>query len=270
MWNRKKILIFALFLNCIYFVGTSFLVTRYVSNKNASFINDWLESGSQAVLDKIIFNSKGRADLVDELGNLDFETKIKDWASAKNIINLIELKDETVKNWIGLRKKVPFDRNQLQNSDDIGFYKNADQMNFNYLLQAKERHFFATQKMDPKDLDLYFEVYGMEITIVQNEGENTASALYTTLPKNTTNELLQKISFDNKQTTPQYVSLDKENYLVKMVDLIPHPPLQQKILFSKKISTYEIVSTTDVLIFIWTFFCISIVLNVVLFKFADR
>lgn len=270
MWNRKKFLIFAVFLNCIYFVGTSFLVTRYISKYNQSFLIDWVESGSQAVLKKIILDSKERKNITDQLAHLDFAIKIDDWAKQNKILNLVELKDETVKNWVGLRTKVPFDRKQLQNSDDIGFYKNADYLNFNYLLNLKERQFFATQQINPSDLTLYFEVYGMGITIVESEGENTALTLFTTLPQNIASELLQKTSFGKPQTKPEHITLAKESYMVQMVDLILHAPLRQKILFTKKMNSYKLLKIEDVLIFIWTFFCISIVLNVVFFKYADR
>lgn len=251
-------------------MGTSILVTRYVSKYNQSLLYNWMESGSQAVLKKIILDAKERENLGNELIQLDFETKIKDWALEKNITNLIEFKDETVKNWVGSRTKVPFARNQLQTVDDVGFYKDVDTLNFNYLLKANEREFFATQKIDPLNVALYFEVYGTAITIVESEGENTGLTLYTTLPKTLADELLQKTSFEKNQTSPEHISLAKDTHVVQMFDLISHPPIRQKILFTKRISSYQIVSSNDILIFIWTFFCISIVLNVVLFKFSDR
>lgn len=269
MWNRKKFLILALFLNCIYFIGTSIIVTRYVSKFNRSYLTQWVESGSQAVLDKITLDSKDRKDLADELINIDFATKIKDWANTKNITNLIEIKDQTTNSWVGLRTKFPFDRNHLQNFDDIGFYKDAEHLNFNYLLQVKDRQFFVTQQVDPRDVAVYFEVYGMQLTIVESDGENSALTLYTTLQNNTASELLQKMPFDKQQTMPEYMTLEKESYLVQIVDLIPHGPLKQKILFTKKIGSYNLLRVGEVLVYIWTFFCISIALNVVLFKYSE-
>jgi hypothetical protein len=266
MWNRKKFLIFALFLNCIYFIGTSVFVTRYVSKFNRSYLIQWVESGSQAVLDKITLDSDEREVLADELVNLDFGTKIKDWAHAKNITNLIEIKDETTKNWVGSRTEFPFNRNHLQNFDDIGFYNGSKHLNFNYLLQVKDKQFFATQQIDPVDLALYFEVYGMELTIVESDGENSAFILYTTLQKNTAHELLQKTPFDERQTMPEHMTLEKNSYVVQIVDLIPHGPLKQKIFFTKRIDSYKLLRVSDVLVFIWTFFCVSIALNVVLFR----
>jgi hypothetical protein len=268
MWNRKKFLIFAVFLNCIYFVGTSILVTRHVSNHNNSHMLLWVKSSSRAVVDKIILDIHHRNAIANEFKQLDFVNEIRDWASINNITNVVQLEEKITRNWVGSREKIPFNKTQLKSMEDVGFYKNENYLNFNYFLKANEKRFFITQQFDDIELLLYLDAYGMQMTIVESEGENTGLVLYSTLPKMTANELLQKTPLNKTQTTPERVTLAKETYIMQMVDLISHAPLRQKILFTKKVRSYELVSKIDILIYIWTFFCISIVLNIALFKFT--
>ena len=270
MWNRKKFLILIVFLNCIYFVGTSFLVTRHINNHNQSHLNRWIEAGSRAVLDILLLDINDRKVFAEEFKAMDLEKEIKDWAAAKNILNVVELTKKTAKSWVGLREKVPFDRKQIKYMEDVGFYKDPNYLNFNYFLDVDGRQFFITQQVDDMDLLLYLEVYGMGVTILEIDADKNAHTLFTTLPKHIADELMQKTSHDNPGSLPESKTLAKEIYMIKTVDLIPHSPLKQKMLFTKKMSSYELLKIVYVLVFIWTFFCISIALNVVLFKYADR
>ncbi len=253
----------------MYFVGTSVLVSRHINKHNQFQSNRWIEAGSRAVLDKLLLDSKHRESFSPELQNLHSKEDFKRWASEENITNVVELEEESATSWVGSREGVPFRRTHLKFLDDVGFYKNANYLNFNYFLKVDSRQFLITQQIDDVDLSVYLDAYGMEVAIVESDGENSVHLLYTTLPKTVTDDLAQKISFDEQRLLPESMTLAKEIYMVKTVDLIPHGPLQQKIVFTKKMSSYELLKIQDVLIFIWTFFCISIALNVVLFKYAD-
>jgi hypothetical protein len=269
MWNRKNFLIFALFINCVYFIGTAILITRFMGQHDQNQMNHWIRAGSQAVVDKIILDIRHRNEIAHDLERFD-PNDIRGWASTNSITNLVELNENTATNFVGSREKVPFNRTQLKDMEDVGFYKNEDSLNFSYFLRVKEKQFFFTQKIEETDFLPILDAYEMQMTIIEIDSENSAFTLYTTLAKDTAHELLQKTDFNLRRSSPEDIILSKDSYVLNSIDLIPHGPLKQRLHFTKKRNSYQLFKIGDVLIFIWTLFCVSIVLNVVLFKFSDR
>ena len=270
MWNRKNFLIFALLLNCSYFIGTSILAARYVSSQNQRHLNYFVEAGSQAIIDKYILDIHHRNAFTNEFKGLDFVNEIRNWAALNNITNVVELEAKIATSWVGSREEVPFNRTQLKFIEDVGFYKNENYLNFAYFLLSNEKQFFITQQFDDSELLLRLDTFGIQMTIVEREGSETPRVLYTTLPKDIAEELTQKINFNAPQSSPGTATLSKEAYVFNTIQLIPHGPLAQRMLFTKKIGSYKLLTIDEVLIFIWTLFCVSIALNVALFKFTDR
>ncbi len=267
MWSRKNFFISALFLNCVYFVGVSVLVTRHFSSQDQSALIAWVDEGSQLVTKKFVLDSNRKQTLLDELQSTKSEKKIKAWADAHNIVNLAESINEVDKNHIGDRNNIPFKRAQLRGENSVaGFHRKNDRLNFSYFLRNENMALLATQQTNDTALKMQLDAYDLGLLVAETEGANFPFTLYTNLTKTVAEGIFQQISFDAKEFSPKYFTLAGEKYLVKMVNLIHDSELKQKMIFAKKITHYQAVSILDILVFVWTFFLISIVLNFVLFR----
>jgi hypothetical protein len=277
MWNRKNFLIFALFLNCIFFLGTAVLMSRSLSNNDRVPMLAMMDEGVQRIVQALTMDPQTKIALTKELSDLDLPKGLEDWAKAKNIINLIEINNAKPTEWIGSRKRIPFLVEQLELDGAIGFYRSLDQLNFNYFLQTENKTFLATQQVPADSVKALLEAYVVDLSIVESEGENSPLLLYSTLSpagvetrKSIADELLFNIPFEEQEFDFREFTLSQEKHLIKMVNLVHSSKLKQKLLFTKKVANYAALSIKDIHIFIWTFFIISIVMNIVLFKFSSR
>ena len=194
MWNRKNFIIFALFLNCIYFIGTSILVTRYVNVLEWTTHLEWLEHASEPILHKILFDEQTRESLEKELETFDFKKSIATWATKYQLIHLVELNTKNI-NWIGSREKIPFNSKHLENRQELGFNKTSDKLLFSYILETKQKTFLISQQIEEQQIKQFLDAYDVDIMIAEKENLNSSRLLYTTLSLPVAQILLEKNGF---------------------------------------------------------------------------
>jgi hypothetical protein len=270
MWIRKNFLTFALFLNCAYFIGVSAIVVRHFSREpHQDALGSWVNEGAELITQQLILDTAARAAMMAEVGDPDSELKIKTWAHPHNIVNFIERKQENSQVWIGARKDVPFTYADLKEPGSVGFSRKDERLFFSYLLENSAFSFYITQEKAADALKMQLSAFGMGMTVIESENTGDTRVLYTNLPSPIADDLLAQTDFEAMPSSKQF-TLSQERYFVKTINLVHSPQLKQKMLFTKKITHYQIVSLVDILIFVWTFFIISVVLNLVLFKYSKN
>ncbi len=265
MWNRKNFLKIALLLNCLYFIGTSLLVVRYVNLKDQSPLKAWLEESSRAITNKLIWDAKKRLSMIEALKNLNTKAEFESWAQKNDIVAIIGQNNDEDINHVGQRESIPFKRSQLLQENAVGFFYRNNQLHLNYFVR-QTKDFLLTQSFKDDFIRLLLEPAMMEVTVIEFHHKDSPQLLYTTLTKAAAEDLLEHTSVETLDQEPQHIVLDKEVHFIKSEPLLNLSDFKQKIFFSKKHTQYNVVTLFDVLMLIWTSFCIVVVLNVLLFK----
>ncbi|MBY0383541.1 hypothetical protein K2X05_00145 [bacterium] len=227
MQSRKNILFLALLLNCIYFLGISFFVHRQLSNRTEQLQGiTWLNNAAQQVLKSLLLIPP-------------------EPPPAGTVVR---------------PEEIPFPKEHF-NETTIGFHKKDEQFIFTYLSDNK----FISEKKPIKPVLEQLTVFGVDLSIVEKE-QDDRRVLFSSFTNETAQDLLNQTPFEQLEIESSKWTINKEKYLIKMINLSDDPKLQQKMVFSLKLPNYEAISVSEILIYIWTFFCISIVFLFFVFK----
>lgn len=276
MPGRKNILFYALLLNCIYFLGVSFFVNRQLSNKSKQQQGlTWLNNAAKMVLEGLILDfsqppTKIPIIMSEITQAMSFSEKTK-IAQNYQLSAVVELTPESHIEILGKRRNIPFESGHFK-QNTIGFHKEEDQLVFSHLWKSQKdpspKKFFISYKKPIEPVLQQISVFGVDLSVVEKE-KNDQRVLFSSLTNETAQYLLTQNAFEPIENSWTQWTLNKEKYLIKIVNLSSDPELQQNIIFSLKLPNYEVVSLDEFLIYIWTFFCISVVFLFLVFKKSE-
>lgn len=280
---RKKNLLFAVFLNLLFFLGVTFFVSRQLSKGTPaqSPMSSWLAKAALHVA-SLLHNDRDKMNAhKDHLATLKQLEQKKKYAAEKELSLVFESDGKNVHEIIGSVRSFPFPQS-IFNQRLIGVYRSRDQLFFSYFTKETPSTIFSIGK-PLKSLTETLAILGIDLSFVEDV-DNQKLVIYSSLPEGSAQDLLSQIDFEKEgasidadlhtmMNSSFLVTISQQKYLalvLNLAHLADANGFRQKAVYTIPLPHYEAISLTELCLYIWTFFCISIALTfLVYFKQTD-
>jgi hypothetical protein len=280
MGTRKNFLVFALFLNLLFFLGVTFFVSRQLAQGvDQTPMKSWLASATLQITSVMSQRQKHLEAQRRTLQDLKEVEKKKKFALMQRLTFVLEKNQNTVLEIIGDLKSFPFPMN-LFDKNLLSFYFEKDDLVMSSFSDTQP-HIVLSKPHPIAPIIQGLKAMGVDLSILENvDGERLV--LFSSFTNPTAQELLAKVDFAAPATpldmdlstamgSSFLITVAQQKHLALMVNIAQTEHLQQRAVFTLALPNYEILTTTEFMLYIWTFFCISLALTLlVYFKTKEK
>ncbi len=274
MGTRKNFLVFALFLNLVFFLGVTFFVSRQLSQGvDQTPMTSWLASATLQITSAWSQDQKDMAAQRLTLQALNEMDKKKTFASAQGLTMVFEKKEQAIEEILGRLKTFPFPQ-ELFDKNLLGVHRSKDELVFSSFSKTVP-HLVLSKSRPVAPMTQTLKVMGIDLSLVENiNGEKLV--LFSSLAKKSAQELLAQVDFnglvaplDADLSTAMgssfLITVAQQKHLALMFSLAETTNLQQIAVFTLVLPSYESLSTTEFILYIWAFFCVSLALTLLVY-----
>lgn len=274
MGTRKNFLVFALFLNLLFFLGVTFFVSRQLSQGvDQTPMSSWLASAALRITSVLSQDQKDMENQRRTLQNLSDVDKKKKFALAQNLSFVFEKKQDSVLEIVGPLKQFPFPID-LFDKNLLSFHREKNDLILSSFSESPPPIVLSKTYLQSTVMER-LSAMGIDMSLLEKV-DNEKLVLFSSLSSQGAQELLTKVDFT--ATAPSVdmdlstamgstflITLSQQRHLALMVTLAQTEHLQQRAVFTLLLPNYETFSTTEFMLYIWAFFCISLAITLLVF-----